>query len=81
MKGSDEIAIVAEQFNRMAIAISDKIATLHETAQRQQAFINDLSHELKTPVASIMARSETLLRRKVTQEDMSHSLERIYHQG
>lgn len=80
VKGSDEIAIVAEQFNRMAIAISDKIATLHETAQRQQAFINDLSHELKTPVASIMARSETLLRRKVTQEDMSHSLERIYHQ-
>ena len=80
VKGGDEIATVAEQFNRMAAAISDKIATLHETAQRQQTFINDLSHELKTPVASIMARSETLLGREITEEDRSHSLERIYHQ-
>ncbi len=80
VKGGDEIATVAEQFNRMAAAISDKIATLHETAQRQQTFINDLSHELKTPVASIMARSETLLGREITEEDRNHSLERIYHQ-
>ena len=80
VKGGDEIATVAEQFNRMAAAISDKIATLHEAAQRQQTFINDLSHELKTPVASIMARSETLLGREITEEDRNHSLERIYHQ-
>lgn len=80
IKGHDEIATVAEQFNRMAAAISDKIATLHETAQRQQAFINDLSHELKTPIASIMARAETLLGREISVEDRNRSLERIYHQ-
>ena len=80
LKGRDEIAIVADQFNKMAEAISDKITALHETAAHQQAFIDNLSHELKTPIASIMARSETLLRREITEEDRNHSLTRIYHQ-
>lgn len=80
LKGHDEIATVAEQFNRMAAAISDKIAMLHEKAQRQQTFINDLSHELKTPVASIMARAETLLGREIAEEDRNRSLARIHHQ-
>jgi signal transduction histidine kinase len=80
LKGYDEIATVAEQFNRMAVAISDKITALHETSQRQQAFINGLSHEIKTPIASIMARAETLLGREITEDDRIRSLERIYHQ-
>ncbi|HWS28919.1 MAG TPA: HAMP domain-containing sensor histidine kinase [Clostridia bacterium] len=80
LKGCDEVATVAEQFNSMASAISTQIAALHETAERRQAFINDLSHELKTPIASIMARAETLLRREITEEDRNRSLERIYHQ-
>lgn len=80
LKGRDEIAIVADQFNKMAEAISDKIAALHETAAHRQAFIDNLSHELKTPIASIMGRAETLLGREITEEDRNHSLTRIYHQ-
>ena len=80
IKGHDEIASLAEQFNRMAEAISGKIAALNETAENRQAFINALSHEMKTPVTSIMARAETLLMRDVSAEDTKHSLERIYNQ-
>ena len=80
IKGHDEIASLAERFNRMADAVSEKIAALNETAQRQQAFINALSHEMKTPVTSIMARAETLLMRDVSADDTKHSLERIYNQ-
>lgn len=80
IKGHDEIASLAERFNRMAAAISDKIAALGETAERQQAFINALSHEMKTPVTSIMARAETLLVRDVSEDDKKRSLERIYNQ-
>ena len=80
IKGHDELASLAERFNRMAAAVSEKIDALGETAQRQQAFINALSHEMKTPVTSIMARAETLLMRDVSADDTKHSLERIYNQ-
>lgn len=80
VKGHDEIASLAERFNRMAEAISEKIAALNETAERQQTFIGALSHEMKTPVTSIMARSETLLVRDISEDDKQRSLERIYNQ-
>ncbi len=80
IKGHDEIASLAERFNRMAEAVSERIAALNETAERQKAFINALSHEIKTPVTSIMARAETLLLRDVSERDRERSLERIYNQ-
>lgn len=80
IKGHDEIASLAERFNRMAEAVSEKIDALNETSERQQAFINALSHEMKTPVTSIMARAETLLVRDIGKEDQKRSLERIYNQ-
>lgn len=79
--GKDELSALAADFNSMAGAIEAHIETLHETAERQQAFINGLSHELKTPVTSIMLNSETLLNRKVSEKDMNRSLERIYDQS
>jgi len=80
VRGRDEIASLAERFNRMAGAISEKIAALGETAEHQQAFIHALSHEMKTPVTSVMARAETLLMRDIYEEDKKRSLERIYNQ-
>lgn len=81
VQGQDELAVLAADFNSMADAIQAKINELNETAERQQAFINGLSHEMKTPVTSIMLSSETLLGRKVSTESMRRSLERIYDQS
>ena len=81
IKGKDELSTLAADFNTMAHAIEGNIHALNETAERKQAFINDLSHELKTPVTSIMLSSETLLSRKLPPEEMNRSLERIYNQS
>ena len=54
IRGRDELAELATDFNSMADAIEANIGELHERAERQQAFINDLSHEMKTPVTSIL---------------------------
>jgi len=80
VRGNDEIATLSDQFNRMASAISEKITELNETASRQRMFISGISHEMKTPVTSILARSETLLSRDISEKDQRHSLERIYDQ-
>ncbi len=80
VRGNDEIAALSDQFNRMASAISEKIMELNETAARQRMFISGMSHEMKTPVTSILARSETLLSRDISPKDQRRSLERIYDQ-
>lgn len=79
--GKDELSELASDFNSMADAIETTIGELREKSERQQAFINDLSHELKTPVTSILLSAETLLGRKLPPKTVGRSLERIYDQG
>lgn len=79
--GRDELSELAEDFNSMADAIQTSMEELHKRAVQQQEFINDLSHELKTPVTSILLSSETLLGRSVPKEALERSLQRIQNQG
>ncbi len=88
LTGRDELAELAADFNSMADAIETNIAELHDTSmqlreksERQQTFINDLSHEMKTPVTSILLNAEMLLGRKVAPDVLQNALERIYDQG
>ena len=81
ISGKNELTELAADFNGMADAIETTIGEINEKSERQQTFINDLSHELKTPITSILLCSETLLNRKVPPETQSRSLERIYDQG
>lgn len=71
LTGRDELAELASDFNSMADAIETNIAALHdssmqlrEKSQRQQTFINDLSHEMKTPVTSHSAECGNAARQK-----------------
>jgi signal transduction histidine kinase len=51
----DEVARLAENFN-------DLLARLAEAFARERQFISDASHELKTPLTSINANAQMLLR-------------------
>lgn len=79
--GKDELAELADDFNSMADAIQKSMLELQKKTEQQQEFINDLSHEMKTPVTSILLCSETLLGRTVPPEAQSRALERIHHQS
>lgn len=81
IKGRDELSELAADFNGMADAIAANVDALHEKTERQQTFINDLSHEIKTPVTSILLCAETLLGRNVPAETRDRLLARIYGQG
>lgn len=81
VRGHNELSELAADFNRMADAIENNMQELNERAERQQVFINDLSHELKTPVTSILLSSETLLSRSVPPDAAEAALMRIYDQG
>ncbi len=78
IKGKDELAEFAADFNLMADAVEHSIRELREKNFRQRMFISDLSHEMKTPVTAILISSETLLMRKVPPETEQRILKSIY---
>ena len=57
---SDEVGLLAQNFNRMAEAVEAHIHTLTEQNTRQQLFIGSVAHELKTPLTSLLLNVETL---------------------
>ena len=81
VKKRDEIGLLAEDLNTMADAVEQSIAELKEQNSRKQQFINDLSHEMKTPVTSLLLNSETLTTRTVSDEDRQRALLRINEQA
>jgi signal transduction histidine kinase len=58
--GEDEIARVAQAFNRMAADLSARDAALRAAGQQRRQMIADVSHELKTPLTSMRGYLETL---------------------
>ncbi len=54
IQSRDEFGILAENFNRMADSVEQKVEQLIEAAAQKERFINNLSHEMRTPLTSIM---------------------------
>ena len=58
--GVDEIARVAQAFNRMAHELAVREEALRTSDRLRRQMLADVSHELKTPLTSIRAYIETL---------------------
>ena len=60
VNSNDEIGSLAQQFNRMADEIEGRIQQLQLESVRQQRFIDNLTHESRTPLTSIIGYAELL---------------------
>lgn len=76
----DEVGSLAADFNTMADAVETHIAELTETADRQRLFIGGVTHEFKTPLATMLIHSDTLLNAKVDRRQTEVSLGHINNQ-
>ena len=72
--GSDEIADLTKTFNDML----DRLETSFEI---QANFINNASHELKTPITTILAETEIALLKERSPEEYAVALEAISRQA
>jgi len=61
VEGDDEFAQLRRAFNRLLSALSDR-------NEANQAFMADMAHEVKNPVAAIRAAAESLDRKEIDQE-------------
>lgn len=73
----DEFQVLGAAFNHMATAVEVRTSELQERAKELQVFIDDLSHEMNTPLTSIQGYSEFLLSANATQEQKQKAAETI----
>lgn len=71
IKGHDELSNLADNMNMMADAIEEKVNLLSETAENRRQFIDNFSHEMKTPLTSILGFADLMrIKRTLTQEEL-----------
>ena len=75
----DEIGETAQNFNIMARQISTQMQALSRSAQEKQNFIDDFSHEMRTPLTAIRGYSQYMQRARITDEEYYSTLEIIDH--
>lgn len=80
-KGNDEVAVLIHDFNQMADELENNIKQLEENARQQEEFIVGFSHELKTPLTSIMGYADMLRSMNLSEEDSVLSADYIFKQG
>ncbi|MDL2289750.1 HAMP domain-containing histidine kinase [Clostridia bacterium OttesenSCG-928-F22] len=73
-KGKDEIAQLGKSFNIMGEEVEGHISQLEATAEEQKMLLSALSHELKTPMTSIIGYSDSLLRVNLQEEERQEAL-------
>ena len=68
-KGHDELTELARNMNHMAQAIEENVQALEDVAENRKRFIDNLSHEMKTPLTSILGFSDLLqIKREISDE-------------
>ncbi|ROR31813.1 signal transduction histidine kinase [Mobilisporobacter senegalensis] len=67
-KTKDEFNDLGIAFNNMAVAVETRTLELEDRANEKQTFIDDLAHEMNTPLTSIQGYSEFLLNVNTTNE-------------
>ena len=80
-RGNDELAALSANLNRMTARISEQMDKLRSEAERKELFVGAFSHELKTPMTSIIGYADLLLRKELTQEQRHMCLSYIFTEG
>ncbi len=69
VRGKDEIAGVAHNFNLMTKQVEIQIRQLQEIAEQKQQFIDNFSHELRIPLTAIYGYAEYIQKAPISEEE------------
>ena len=81
VRGHNEVSELAQDFNRMAQAVEEKILSLEEAAHRQEEFTAYFAHELMTPLTSIIGYADMLRSSPLSQEEQLVCANYIFGEG
>ena len=80
-KYKDEIGSLTVAFNQMADQVEDNIEALERAAKTQKDFVANFSHELKTPMTSIIGYADTLYQKDLPPEEVKETAGIILSEG
>ncbi|MDO4469529.1 MAG: HAMP domain-containing sensor histidine kinase [Bacillota bacterium] len=78
---NDEIEELSVEFDRMTDTLVDKMEELNEAMDRQNQFIANFTHELKTPMTSMIGYADLLRRQNLSQEEQTDAANYIYSES
>lgn len=81
VKTGDEIGQLADSFNRMAEAVSEHVEELQDMIHRRDQFVADFTHEIKTPMTTIIGYADTMRSMELPREEQIMSLNYIFSEG
>lgn len=81
VRSSDEIGVLAQQFNQMAQELERHIESLEQATQKQKDFTASFAHELKTPLTSIIGYADTLRSRRLPEKQQFEAASFIFTEG
>ena len=77
----DEIGLLAQKFNKMAGAVADHIEELNDMIHRRDQFVADFTHEIKTPMTTIIGYADTMRSMELPREEEILALSYIFSEG
>lgn len=77
VQGKDDIADLTRSFNEMGAEIDAQMAKLQRESQIKQQLVDDLAHEMRTPLTAIYGYAEYLQKAPFTEEELYDALEYI----
>lgn len=81
INGKDEIGEFAQNFNAMADSVQAHIQKLSDITEERQRFIDNLAHEMRTPITAIMGYGEFLKYANYTPDESTKAIDYIIHQS
>ena len=81
INSKDEFYVLSNHFNLMAQTVEDKINELELSNIEKETFINNLTHELKTPLTSIIGYANLIRGSKYSEKLFFEAADYIYKEG
>lgn len=81
LPGNDEIAGLSRSFDAMAAAVEEKIHALEQHLQEREDFVAAFTHELKTPMTSMLGYADLLRGAEVPAATQQKAANFIYHES
>lgn len=80
--GSDEIGKLGESFNKMIASVDENITEIERISENRKNFIHDITHEIRTPLTSIIGYSSLIKSGKIQDtETIIEYNNKIYEEG
>lgn len=77
----DEVGNLASTYNQMAASVEEHIYELKDMVTRQEQFVADFTHEVKTPMTSIIGYADTLRSLELDRENQIMAASYIFNEG